>query len=236
MHAQGFAGEEPLDGARQTPNIPRWDKDAAAAGIEQLIRYAVHELAHQEHAERADHPGKHDAPVRVGPVIVDRQDVPRDDQHLRRHHQRAQNGHKDDRLEREVQLGQHVAGQRIEERDTQSCRAGHHEAVAEPAGERKPSQRGDIAGGPASNNAHEMKAELRRISGSRNHHANRHAWAYRWSPSWLVLNDAVFGSELGAVAGSLDNDLVRGVGQPVQSAIAEDGIVEQAQPFVHAAV
>ena len=43
-------------------------------------------------------------------------------------------------------------------------------------------------------------------------------------------------SELGAVAGSLDDDLMRGVGQPVQSAIAEDGIVEQAQPFVHAAV
>ena len=81
-----------------------------------------------------------------------------------------------------------------------------------------------------------MRTELRRRPGSRNHHANRHAWACRHSASWLVLNDTVFGSELGAVTGSLDDDLVSGVGQPVQSAIAEDRIVEQAQPFVHAAI
>jgi hypothetical protein len=82
-------------------------------------------------------------------------------------------------------------------------------------------------GGRASNNAHEQKAALRRIPGSRNHHANRHEWVCgRHSASWLVLKDAVFGSELGAVAGSLDNDLVSGVGQPVQSAIAEDWVTK----------
>src|ERR1700730_3870623 len=78
-----------------------------------------------------------------------------------------------------------------------------------------------------------MKTELRRRPGSRNHHANRHAWAFRRSASWLVLNDAVFGSELGAVARTFDDDLVGGVGQPIQCAIAEDRIVEQAQPLVH---
>ena len=36
VHAQGFAGEESLDGVRQTVNIPAWDKDAATASIEQL--------------------------------------------------------------------------------------------------------------------------------------------------------------------------------------------------------
>ena len=33
------------------------------------------------------------------------------------------------------------------------------------------------------------------------------------------------------VAGALDDDLVAGVGQAVQGAIAEDGIVEEAEPF-----
>ena len=33
------------------------------------------------------------------------------------------------------------------------------------------------------------------------------------------------------VAGALDDDLVAGVGQPVQGAVAEDGIVEEAEPF-----
>ena len=38
------------------------------------------------------------------------------------------------------------------------------------------------------------------------------------------------------VAGSVDYDLVAGVGQPVQGAVAEDRIVEQAEPFVHGPV
>ena len=33
------------------------------------------------------------------------------------------------------------------------------------------------------------------------------------------------------VAGALDDDLVAGVGQAVQGAVAEDGIVEEAEPF-----
>ena len=81
-----------------------------------------------------------------------------------------------------------------------------------------------------------MRTALRHRPGSRNHHANRHGWACRWSASQLVIQEAVLGRELGAVAGSLDDDLMRGVGQPVQSAIAEDGIVEQAEPFVHAPI
>jgi hypothetical protein len=81
-------------------------------------------------------------------------------------------------------------------------------------------------GGHASNSAPEMKTELRRRPGSQNHHANRHAWAGRDSVSWLVLKDAMFGSELGAVTGPLDDDLVRGVGQPVQRAIAQNWITK----------
>ena len=33
------------------------------------------------------------------------------------------------------------------------------------------------------------------------------------------------------VAGALDDDLVAGVGQAVQGAVAEDGIIEEAEPF-----
>ena len=35
------------------------------------------------------------------------------------------------------------------------------------------------------------------------------------------------------VAGALDDDLVAGVGQPVQGAIAQHGVVKDAQPFLH---
>ena len=38
------------------------------------------------------------------------------------------------------------------------------------------------------------------------------------------------------VAGALDDNLVAGVGQPVESAVAEDGVVEETQPFVHGPV
>ena len=38
------------------------------------------------------------------------------------------------------------------------------------------------------------------------------------------------------VAGAFDDDLVAGVGQPVQGAVAEDGIVKKAEPFVHGPV
>ena len=38
------------------------------------------------------------------------------------------------------------------------------------------------------------------------------------------------------VAGAFDDDLVAGVGQPVQGAVAQDGVIEEAQPFVHGPV
>ena len=41
------------------------------------------------------------------------------------------------------------------------------------------------------------------------------------------------GRQFLSVAVSLDNDLVAGVGQPVQGAVAEDGIVEEAEPLFH---
>ena len=39
-----------------------------------------------------------------------------------------------------------------------------------------------------------------------------------------------------AVAGALDDDLVAGVGQVIEGAAAENGVLEQAQPLVHGAV
>ena len=39
-----------------------------------------------------------------------------------------------------------------------------------------------------------------------------------------------------AVAGALNDDLVAGVGQAVQGAIAQDGIIEEAEPLVHSPV
>ncbi len=38
------------------------------------------------------------------------------------------------------------------------------------------------------------------------------------------------------VAGAFDDDLAAGVGQAVQSAVAEHGVVEEAEPFVHGPV
>ena len=44
------------------------------------------------------------------------------------------------------------------------------------------------------------------------------------------------GRELFPVAGPLDDDLVAGVGQPVQGAVAQDGVIEEAEPFLHGPV
>ena len=39
-----------------------------------------------------------------------------------------------------------------------------------------------------------------------------------------------------AVALAFDDDLVAGVDEPVEGAVAEDGIVGEAEPFLHAPV
>ena len=41
------------------------------------------------------------------------------------------------------------------------------------------------------------------------------------------------GRQFLSVAGPLDDDLVAGVGQAVQGAVAQDGIIEEAEPFLH---
>ena len=38
------------------------------------------------------------------------------------------------------------------------------------------------------------------------------------------------------IAGAFDDDLVAGVGQAVQRAVAQDGVIEETQPFVHGPV
>ena len=35
------------------------------------------------------------------------------------------------------------------------------------------------------------------------------------------------------VAGPLDDDLEAGIGQPVQGAVTQDGVIEEAEPFLH---
>ena len=87
------------------------------------------------------------------------------------------------------------------------------------------------------NTVHGSRAMAHRRLGTQlNRHANRHAWLMWMTTSWLVIQHAVFGRQLGAVAGPFDDDLVGGVGQPIQCAVAENGIIEKAQPFVHAAI
>ena len=38
------------------------------------------------------------------------------------------------------------------------------------------------------------------------------------------------------VALAFDDDLIAGVGQPIQGAVAQNGVFEEAEPFLHAAV
>ena len=38
------------------------------------------------------------------------------------------------------------------------------------------------------------------------------------------------------VAAAFNDDLIAGVGQPVEGAVAEDGVLEDAQPFLHGPV
>ena len=44
------------------------------------------------------------------------------------------------------------------------------------------------------------------------------------------------GREFFTVAVSLDDDLVAGVGQPVQDDVAEDRVVEEAESFLHSPI
>ncbi len=58
---------------------------------------------------------------------------------------------------------------------------------------------------------------------------------WRSITSCSTQQDAVWGQPF-RVAGTLDDDLAAGVGQTIQSAVAEDGIVEEAQSLVHGPV
>ena len=52
----------------------------------------------------------------------------------------------------------------------------------------------------------------------------------------LVSSSARWGESPFPVAGAFDDDLVAGVGQAVQGAVVEDGVVEEAEPFIHCSV
>src|SRR4051794_5131840 len=64
----------------------------------------------------------------------------------------------------------------------------------------------------------------------------RHSRAVVDSGSWhhllshdLVVGDAMLGCELGAIAGSFDHQLMRGVGQSVERTVAQDGVYRRAR-------
>ena len=60
--------------------------------------------------------------------------------------------------------------------------------------------------------------------------------AVRESITSPVAQEFPVGGQFLSVGGPLDDDLVAGVGQPVQGAVAEDGIVEETEPFLHGPV
>ncbi len=39
-----------------------------------------------------------------------------------------------------------------------------------------------------------------------------------------------------SVTGTLDDNLMAGIGQPVEDAVAQDGVIEEAEPFLHGPV
>src|SRR4051794_34683442 len=61
-------------------------------------------------------------------------------------------------------------------------------------------------------------------------------WDHLLFSNDAVVGGAMLGCEFSAIAGSFDDDLMGSVGQSVQSGIAQDRIVEQRQPLVHAAI
>ena len=52
----------------------------------------------------------------------------------------------------------------------------------------------------------------------------------------LVAQQFPVGRQFLPVAGPLDDDLVAESGQPVHGAVAEDGVIEEAEPFLHSPV
>ena len=70
-----------------------------------------------------------------------------------------------------------------------------------------------------------------RVRGSRHWRTRRDPFEEVWLDILLWLRGQPF-----PVAGAFDDDLVAGVGQPDEGAVAEDGVLEQAQPLVHGPV
>ena len=52
----------------------------------------------------------------------------------------------------------------------------------------------------------------------------------------LVAQQLPMGRQIFSVAGPFDDDLVAGVGQPAQGAVAQDRVFEEAEPFLHGPV
>ena len=57
-----------------------------------------------------------------------------------------------------------------------------------------------------------------------------------WSITSLGASEGAVWRKPLPVAGAFDDDLVAGVGQTVQGAVAQDGVVKEAEPLVHGPV
>ena len=60
--------------------------------------------------------------------------------------------------------------------------------------------------------------------------------AFGRSITSLVTQQFPVGRKLLPVAGPFDDDLVAGIGQSVQGTVAQDGVVEETEPFLHGPV
>ena len=56
------------------------------------------------------------------------------------------------------------------------------------------------------------------------------------STTAFVAQEFPVGRQFFSVAGPLDDDLEAGIGQPIQGAVSEDAVVEEAEPLLGAAV
>jgi hypothetical protein len=74
-------------GHRDVPPDLEFIETINSRRVDEIVGHGLEELAHQEHAERRDHAGKHDAPVGVQPAELAPHHVPGDHQHLGRDHQ-----------------------------------------------------------------------------------------------------------------------------------------------------
>ncbi|MPL85673.1 hypothetical protein SDC9_31646 [bioreactor metagenome] len=100
--------------------------------VDEIVGNGLHELPHEKHAEGADHTREHYTPVGIDPLEGSRHRIPRDDEHFRGNHQRADNQHENDVLSRKAVLRKRVTEQRIEKEHRDRRADGDDGRIQEP--------------------------------------------------------------------------------------------------------